>query len=386
MNILTTEKFIKNAKNKFGDKYNYSKVKCYNANSLIIIICPEHGEFKRTAKSFLRSNYGCPKCNNKTLTTEQFIKKAREIHDDKYDYSKVEYINNHIKVCIICPEHGEFYQTPKNHLKGCGCSKCKSDKISNRFISNTKDFINKYKKLIPEYDYSKVEYKKSNQKIKIICPIHGEFEITPNSLQQGCRCQKCSGRFMDKSYFIECSKKKHDDKYDYSKVEYINNSTKVCIICPEHGEFWQTPKVHLKGGGCPYCKMSHLENNINSILKKEKILFLYESNLNGILKRQTVDFYLPDYNIAIECQGGQHFYGGFNRNNIEVALDIHTKVLNRDIKKYNICKNNNIKILYYTDIKDLPDDIFINKKYKSIYNKNNFFTNKDDLLKEIKKG
>ena len=386
MNILTTEKFIEKAKRKFGDKYDYSKVKCYNANSLIILICPEHGEFKRTAKNFLRSNYGCPKCNNKTLTNKEFINKAQKIHNNKYDYSKTNYINTYTKVSIICPKHGEFYQTPKNHLKGCGCSKCKSDKISNRFISNTKDFIKKYKKLIPEYDYSKVEYKKSNQKVKIICPIHGEFEITPNSLQQGSRCPKCSGRFMDKHYFIECSKKIHGNKYDYLKVNYINSKTKVSIICPEHGEFLQRPESHLIGNGCPCCKMSHLENNISNMLKKEKITFLYESNINGILKRQTVDFYLPDYNIVIECQGGQHFYGGFNRKNIEIALNIHLKVLNRDIKKYNILKNNNIKILYYSNIKDLPDDIFTNKKYESIYNENNFFVNKDNLLVEIKKG
>ena len=114
------------------------------------------------------------------MTTEEFIKKAKEIHGNKYDYSKVEYKNTSTKVCIICPEHGEFWQTPNHHLQGHGCPKCKNEKIRKRHTHNI-------------------------------------------------------------TIFIEKARKVHGDKYDYSKAEYINASTKVCIICPEHGEFWQTP-------------------------------------------------------------------------------------------------------------------------------------------------
>ena len=127
----------------------------------------------------------------KKLSIEQFIRKSKLIHHDKYDYSKVEYINSRTKICIICPEHGEFWQKPRVHLKGSGCPLC---------------------------------YKENN---------HTTLLSTES--------------------FIEKAKKIHGDKYDYSYVKYINAKTPVCIICPEHGEFWQKPNYHLSGNGCQKC-------------------------------------------------------------------------------------------------------------------------------------
>lgn len=125
---------------------------------------------------------------------------------------------------------------------------------------------------------------------------------------------------MNTKDFIERGQVTHKENYDFSKSNYINPKTKITIICPEHGEFWQTPCAHMQGQGCPQCKMSHLENKICQLLKDNNIIYEYESNINGILKRKTVDFYLPKINIAIECQGGQHFYGGFNRNDKEKRI------------------------------------------------------------------
>ena len=120
----TTEEFIQEAKTIHGDKYDYSKVEYKNAYTKICIICPNHGEFWQTPSHHL-SGQGCPKCNGKLkYTKENFIKKAREIHKDKYDYSKIKYVNAHTGICIICPDHGEFWQLPCNHLKGCGCGLC----------------------------------------------------------------------------------------------------------------------------------------------------------------------------------------------------------------------------------------------------------------------
>ena len=128
----------------------------------------------------------------KKKTKEEFIKEATENHKDKYDYSKVEYVNNHTKVCINCPKHGEFWQTPHAHNQGQGCLKCGIEKRSEKKTSTKEEFIKK-------------------------------------------------------------AREKHGDKYDYSKVDYVNNATKVCIICPEHGEFWQRPNEHLNGRGCHEC-------------------------------------------------------------------------------------------------------------------------------------
>jgi len=196
-----------------------------------------------------------------------FIEKARKVHGDKYDYSKVEYHNNHEKVCIICPEHGEFWQTPKNHLKGCNCPKC-----SNVYKMSNEEWIEKARKIHGDkYDYSKTHYVSNKLKVKIICPEHGEFEQIANNHIKGEGCILCRNDNMSKQRrmsidsFILKAKLAHGDKYDYSKVNYINNSTKVCIICPIHGEFWKTPNNHINGQGCKLCKIQE-----NKKLKKEK--------------------------------------------------------------------------------------------------------------------
>lgn len=188
--------------------------------------------------------------NNKRLTTEQFITKAMLIHGDKYDYSKVDYVNNSIKVIIICKEHGEFEQKPANHLKGANCRKCTGTlKLSlNEFISNANS-VHNYK-----YDYSKTVYTVSKNKVTITCPIHGDFEQKANHHLQGHGCSYCGGsNISNTKEFIEKANKVHNNKYDYSLVEYKNSKSKITIICPIHGEFQQTPISHIKGSGCASC-------------------------------------------------------------------------------------------------------------------------------------
>ena len=196
----------------------------------------------------------------KKKTTEQFIKEAKAIHGDKYDYSKVNYKGCFEKVCIICPIHGEFWQTPAMHLSGQGCSKCcgRKRKTKEEFIEDAKKVHGN------KYDYSKVNYVNNKTKVIITCPIHGDFLQRPDRHLFGCGCNKCGyDNTAEKCKtsledFIKRAKEIHGDKYDYSKVVYVNNHTKVCIICPIHGEFWQTPRTHLMGRGCPICNESHL--------------------------------------------------------------------------------------------------------------------------------
>ena len=203
----------------------------------------------------------------KKVTTEDFIKKAREIHGDKYDYSKVEYIKRNQKVCIICPVHGEFWQTPGNHLCGNGCSECSGKKKS-----NTEDFIKKAREIHGDrYDYSKVNYVNNETPVCIICPEHGEFWQTPYNHVKGCGCQKCAG--VNKSNteeFVKKAKEIHGDRYDYSNVNYTNSHTVVQIMCPEHGEFLQQPTNHLRGCGCPYCNTNVNSKIVQKIEKKIK--------------------------------------------------------------------------------------------------------------------
>lgn len=369
---LTTENFIERANKIHGNKYDYSKVKYVNNSTKICIICPEHGEFWQTPSNHLAGK-GCIKCrhvkvgNIRRKTLNSFIDEAKSIHGNKYDYSKMNYITAEKKVCIICPEHGEFWQTPSSHLNGAGCPKC------NGGIRLTQEeFLNKAKEIHGDkYDYSKVVYKNSGTKICIICHEkdefgneHGEFWQTPGSHLAGSGCLKCSKKIVTEKDFYLRSNKIHETKYDYSKVNYINSITKVCIICPEHGEFWQTPHKHMSGQGCPKCKESKLEARVKKILEKYNIKYTQEQKFEWLKLNQPLrlDFYLPDYNIAIECQGKQHFYENCNFGNNWEKLDL---IKLRDKTKYEQCTKHGITILYYTTEK-VDDDKMIKSEKKLI--------------------
>ena len=377
--MKTTEKFIEEAKEAHGCKYDYSNTEYLGYYSKLRIICPQHGEFWQMPNNHLNGQ-GCPICGkikakqSPTLGYDGFIEEAKKVHGDRYDYSNVKYVNNKTKVCIICPQHGEFWQTPINHLNGQGCRKCSIEKQK---ITKS-EFIEKAKKVHGnKYDYSKVKFNNNKEKICIICPEHGEFWQRLNSHLNGAKCPSCGQkqriktiretRGITQEEFINRAKKVHGDRYDYSKVKYVNIDTKVCIICPEHGEFWQTPYAHLIGQGCPMCNESHLERDIRMLLNENSINFIQRATKQDIpwIGRQHLDFYLPDYNIAIECQGEQHF------KPIEVfgGKEEHNKTKRNDEKKKKLCEENNIKLLYYTN--------FLCEESK------NMFFRTDEILKAI---
>ena len=384
--MVKTE-FVTRSREVHADKYDYSKVEYKNVDTKVCIICPIHGEFWQTPYNHLKG-HGCSKCGriemwNKRnkITTKEFIEKARKVHGDKYDYSKVEYKNPKTKVCIICPIHGEFWQTPDSHLRGYKCSKCTG---TNKLT--TKEFIEKARKVHGDkYDYSKVEYKNNSTKVCIIShqlnPFtgveYGEFWQTPKNHLKGqdmpfIKYDKIKSKLVsNKEEFVNKAKEIHNDKYDYSKVEYVNSSTKVCIICPKHGEFWQTPSNHLKGQGCPICKESILEKEIVEILDKNGFQFIRQKKFYWLKNKKlmSLDFFLPIYNIAIECQGSQHFfeYSFFQKSN---PLQ---NVIYRDVLKFNLCKEHGIDVLYYTNenflknnqtlkLSNYKDNIFIDNK------------------------
>ena len=354
MRRLSKEEFIEKARSVHGGKYDYSKVEYVNSRTNVCIICPEHGEFWQRPTSHLRGE-NCPKCAFRNRTdgqrdsAESFIKKSIKIHGDKYDYSKVEYNGQNEKVCIICPEHGEFWQTPKGHLNGNGCPLCWAERRGKTRLSNTEEFIKKAKAIHGDkYMYDKVNYTKKNEKVIITCPIHGDFLQTPNDHLHGYGCSKCGiisrakKKTKNTDYFVKRAKETHGNKYDYSKVEYKGAIEKVCIICPEHGEFWQTPNTHLNGHGCPMCKQSKLELEVSKFLSETEIDFTPQKRFEW-MGEQSLDFYLPEHNIAIECQGIQHFepigfFGGEN------ALITNKE---RDERKRLLCEDNDIKVIYY---------------------------------------
>lgn len=301
---------------------------------------------------------------SKKYTTEEFIEKARQVHGNKYDYSKVNYQGCYQKVKIICPDHGPFWQTPAKHLSGQKCPKC-----SKVFRYNTKQWKEEAgKKHNHKYDYSKVIYKGNKEKVKIICPIHGIFEQQAGNHMHGQGCPECANMQMridrqwSKDHFVEEAMSIHDNKYDYSKVNYINQNTKVTIICPIHGEFEQFPSAHLRGCGCPKCKGSKGEKQVNAYLDSHSILFEREYNIiapkeireTGICR---IDFYLPEYNAFIEYNGIQHYQSHPYFGGEEGFL----KQQQRDeyVRKY--CKEYNIHLLEikYTDDVNMSIEEFL---------------------------
>lgn len=310
MRKLTKEEVIENVKKLCGSNFTFSLEEYENTGSKVILTCNKCGKTFRRKYNALTYNQTCPYCNGtaRIQDTEWFINKASQIHGGKYDYSKSEYCGTDKKLIVICHEKDEFGEE------------------------------------------------------------HGEFLVTPHShigkMKSG--CPKCSGKYRTTTEeFIKKAKKIHGDKYDYSKTIYVRALSPVIITCPEHGDFFQKPNGHLSGQGCPYCKQSHIEKEIRELLIENNIEFKQEYTPEW-LKPLHIDFFIPSKNIAIECQGLQHFipaayYGG------EEGLSIRKEM---DERKRKLCKENDITLLYYANYDyDFP--------YYVIKDKN-------ELLKSIK--
>lgn len=337
---LTTVDFINKATIIHGDKYNYSKVNYINSKSKVIILCPKHGEFEQTAFVHLKGGQ-CIKCirdeyrNRYVSNTINFIEKSKIIHGDKYDYSKVEYISAHNCVDIICKKHGCFKQTPTRHLSGSGCQLCAIESRINKNSSTTDEFI--YKSRIVhgnKYDYSKVEYISAISNVNIICNLHGSFLQIPNSHLNGSGCPECSKLYshnrLDLLEFINKSNSIHNNKYNYSKSVYINQLTKIEIICDLHGSFWQAPTNHYKGQGCPVCNISVPHAKLLNFLDSNSINYVV--NDRKILDGLEIDIWLPDYNFGIEINGC-YWHGSNNIENNKYAATRHVIKYNKSIDK-----------------------------------------------------
>ena len=229
----------------------------------------------------------------KKSTTPEFITKSIKVHGGTYDYSSVNYTGNMDKVLIICELHGMFLQTPKEHLDGCGCPTCGSVK-AHKAITHTKEIF--IKKAVAthggRYDYSKVIYKKSSTKVKILCKQHGIFLQNPTNHTGGEGCPSCgristtTKRTHTKEQFVTNAINTHGDRYDYSKVVYINGKTKVVIACKEHGDFKQQPENHLEGKGCPICARVGAVKNFKSCVAPNRptILYYFKHNPTNTFK------------------------------------------------------------------------------------------------------
>ena len=357
----TTEEWVRLAKIKYP-QYDYSKVDYKNKETPITIICNEkdkngnkHGEMRVYPNAFLRNGGKCIKCEkekNRIKKEKEYIIKANKVHGNKYDYSSVYYEGAHTKIKIKCPNHGFFEQNPTNHLNGCKCPYCANEQLKeiNEEKKNIfqKIFIERSKEIHNnKYDYEKVVYRGNEIKVTINCPIHGDFEQTPHSHLIGQGCPKCgvikgglSGRLTQEEFLLRINDIHRYNKYDFSKVVYDGCDKKVTVICSKHGEFKLKAQALLRGCGCPICKMPKLEKEIRNVLIENNIKYVHQKRFKGWLGKQSLDFYLPEYNIAIECQGMQHFKNERRYQDLEGVQE-------RDKKKKKLCKENNVHLIYY---------------------------------------
>ncbi len=355
---LTTESFIDKASKIHNNKYDYTLVTYKKSKIKVEIICPNHGPFLKTPNAHL-SGSGCPKCIyakrslDNYLTNEEYIIKANKKHNYYYSYGETIYKGSQNKIIITCHIHGNFIQQATNHLHGQGCSKCGIIKRNNSLRSSLKNFISKANKIHnKKYDYSKSIYINNSTNLIIICSEHGSFEQTPRNHLRGTKCPKCAlfervdKRTLSQDEFILRSNNVHNNKYDYSKVKYVNAKTKVTIICPEHGDYDQEAFSHLSGCGCPICNTSKGELSVLNWLQDNKIQYEYQKIFNGLIGlgggNLIFDFYLEKLNLCIEYDGIQHytFIEGLHitKNNFK-KQQIHDKCKNE------YCKENNIKLL-----------------------------------------
>ena len=257
------------------------------------------------------------------LTNEEFKTRGIAKHNGKYIYTETEYVDNKTPVKIICPIHGEFWQTPNSHLQGKGCQKCGHEATNNKNKGKTRKSV-------------KAQTTHRNRKMK-----------------------------YNTDTIIEKIKKVCGEKYDVSDVEYKGINKKIQLICPKHGSFPITPAHLFEGRGCPRCNASKMEDEIRDILNERKINYIeqYTTEEFGRLK---IDFFIPNKNIGIECQGEQHFkmvehFGGEKD---------YRKRIERDSRKRKICKELGIELVYFMRKQHIIEDI-------------KCFTNREDLINLI---
>lgn len=360
MRKLTTDEFISKAKEVHGDLYDYSQSEYIKSNTKLKIIDPRTGNAFWQRPNDHLSGKGNPefrveKIVKKTKSNlSSFIEKAKEVHGDLYDYSKAEYVNCKTPLCIVDPDYGEFFQTPNDHLRGKGNQQRGKNKSAISRRLTTEQFITnaKIKHKDSNYDYSETVYVKSEIPVRIYDKVLKMFFYQlPHNHLNGQHNPRRNTSVFDTESFIKKSNEVHNFLYDYSKVQYVNNTTSVCIIDPIHGEFWQIPSVHLLGSGCPKCAIGDAKcivTDIDPILCDD---FYMEKRFEDCRDKKPLPFdrFVPYLNMLLEYDGEQHFF--FKKLWHKTKQEFE-KSQKRDKIKSDYAINNGynfIRIAYYED-------------------------------------
>jgi len=268
------------------------------------------------------------------LTNEQFLQRAREKHNNRYEYPD-KYLGMKTKIRITCKVHGDFYQTPDNHLKKRhpqGCKKCAIEEGSFRSRISHEQFVARAN-IVHNDRYAYPDpYVNAHTKIRITCKIHGDFYQTPNNHTHGSGkgCPRCAemrvgacNRDNNDTWVMKASMV-HHGAYNYHMVDYINSMVEVTIECPIHGLFTQRPSHHIQGAGCPDCT-NRISKPSNEWLDSIEIPDDPDHReVHGLVmnKRYSVDGYDPATKTVYEFHG-DYWHGNpdkFDPNDINPSV------------------------------------------------------------------
>jgi hypothetical protein len=385
MKALSTNEFILRATIKHNGYYDYSLVVYKNSLTEVKINCPVHNSFWQLPYNHLAGK-GCIICGYKRVSEAKssdiniFTEEASLKHNYYYDYSLSVYVDAKTDIIIICPKHGQFEQMPDKHLSGNRCPSCS---YLSSFLTNEEFILKSNIKHNFIYDYTNCIFTGVDNRIKIICKIHGEFEKVASNHLGGQGCIECSteDRRLKLAYtteeFIEQAIEIHGDRYNYSQTIYFRRKSNVNIICKIHGVFPQVPYVHLSGSGCPKCtyKISKPETQWLDYLgipeEQRQATIKYGENNK---KWFSVDAFDPATNTIYE------FHGDFYHGNPKVIKDFDAEnpknyITYKDLflatmEKERILKEKGYKIInmWESDWNNSAEKIIIDQREKE--NKN----------------
>lgn len=279
---LTQDEVIAKFVTAHGDKYDYTEVVYKNCTTKVKVNCNICNHTWSTIPYTLWNGHGCPRCaKSERYNTESYVAKAKEVHNGFYTYESVNYADAGSTITVTCPKHGNFETTASAHIgkRKQGCSKCANEANALRSAYSTEEFVSRAQAKFPDgrYDYSKVVYKKSGEKVEVNCLQHGPFWVEPKSHLSGSGCSDCWAarrglvNRLSQADFIDRAEVVHSFKYDYSLLDFSKHTTginsTVEIICPTHGKFSQTLVDHLhQGAGCPECASYGFKGNLSGKL------------------------------------------------------------------------------------------------------------------------
>lgn len=398
LNKMTNEEFRIKLHERYGDKFDDSQfifVDKKTKGKLICNHCKKELNVSPVTLFGIKDYHNC-KTNTSKISLEEFKERASKVHNNFFNYDKLTEFNGVDSIITItCPHHGDIQVKASNHLNGANCKQCQLEGITHTITKEEKknkstkkltqeEVIKRINEIFGEgrYDINKLVYKNYKTPFTLIChkkdefgEEHGEFQIDAKHLFRGQGCAKCGKNYVPTNEeFIERIKRKRPElNVSFEKTIYKSVHTPVILTChntykngTEHGDFTISPANLLSAKqSCPKCNQSKMENEIINLLIDNNINFedkIHPKWLNGL----ELDIYLTDYNIGIECQGEQHFYP------IDVfgGEDSFKSQIERDKLKLKLCKENNVQLIYYTNV--------ILESYPYFC-----YTNKEELLQFI---